>query len=84
MSRRDFLRATTGAALAVATGVHAPAALAEEPSSKRRVPRAPTALGLCQRYEFGEVRRVLGGMLEALGGVRRLVRRKHVTVKTTW
>ncbi len=47
-----------------------------------RVPRAPTALGLCPRYDFPEVRRALSRMLDECGGVRRLVRRKHVTIKT--
>jgi uncharacterized protein (DUF362 family) len=47
-----------------------------------RVPRAPTALGYCRRYEPDEVRRMLGRMLDECGDVRRLVRRKHVTVKT--
>jgi len=37
---------------------------------------------LCKRYEFQEVRLVLGRMLDQLGDVRRLVRRRHVTVKT--
>lgn len=51
-------------------------------SDSARIPRALTALGLCKRYEYAEVRRALGGMLDECGEVRRLVRRKHVTVKT--
>jgi uncharacterized protein (DUF362 family) len=46
-----------------------------------RVPRAPTAIGLCPRYDFAEVKHVLGGMLEQLQDVSALVRNKNVTIK---
>jgi uncharacterized protein (DUF362 family) len=38
-------------------------------------------VGLCKRYRFVEVRRALARLFDELGDVRRLVRRKHVTVK---
>ena len=39
-------------------------------------------MGLCKRYEFTEVRRVMARLLRDLGDVRRLVKNKRVTVKT--
>jgi uncharacterized protein (DUF362 family) len=37
---------------------------------------------LCKRYEFASVKRTLSHLFDQLGDVRRLVKRKHVTVKT--
>ncbi|MBN2507655.1 MAG: DUF362 domain-containing protein [Verrucomicrobia bacterium] len=54
----------------------APAEAAAQPA-----PRAATGIARCKRYEFAEVRRALGGLLDELGGVRALVRNRHVTVK---
>ncbi len=78
LNRRDFLRAATASAFALPTMV-----LAKDRSSgaSPTVPRAPVSVRLCQRYEFGALRRELGRMFDELGDVRRLVRRKHVTVK---
>ncbi|MCL4179728.1 MAG: DUF362 domain-containing protein [Verrucomicrobia bacterium] len=81
LSRRDFLRGAAALAMA-AVGVPPAAASLAAAIGPARIPRAPTALGLCQRYDLPEVRRVLGRMLDECGGVRRMVRRKHVTVKT--
>lgn len=70
LSRRDFLaRAAVGAAAL-------PAAF-----SAGAAPRAVTAIGACRRYELGEVRRVLAVLFDELGGLGRLVRDRHVTVK---
>lgn len=80
LTRRDFLRALAaapGAGLVSATAAP-PAAPQQRPDTP---PRKPTTLGLCQRYEFAVVRRVLDRMLDELGDVGRLVRRKQVTVK---
>lgn len=44
-------------------------------------PRAPVAVGHCLRYRYGDVRRELSRLLDLVGGVPRLVRRRHVTVK---
>jgi len=76
LTRRDFLRGATGFASALPAGW----AFAQ-PSPPARVPRTPVSLSLCQRYEFGTVRRELSRMFDELGDVPRLVRRKHVTVK---
>jgi uncharacterized protein (DUF362 family) len=43
--------------------------------------RGLTSIGLCKRYDFGEVRRTLAAMLDELEDVRSLVKGKHVTVK---
>lgn len=77
LSRRDFLK---GAAVGAVAAALSPLVAADH--EVIRVPRAPTALALCKRYEFSGVRTALGRMLDECGGVRRLVRRKHVTIKT--
>jgi uncharacterized protein (DUF362 family) len=80
LTRRDFLK--SAAALAATLPVAPVPALAAAPArTLPRPPRAVTAIGLCQRYEFAAVRRALAGLLDELGDVRRLVRNKHVTVK---
>src|SRR5690606_15423437 len=77
LSRRDFLSAMAGAlSLAAPSSIGAPAA-----GGAQRVPRAPTALGFCRRYEYAEVRDALVRMLDQVGDVGRLVRRKRVLVK---
>ena len=68
--------------MTLAASVWSPAGTAAAVPEPGRIPRAPTALGLCKRYDYAEVRRALGRMLDECGEVRRLVRRKHVTVKT--
>lgn len=79
LTRRDFLKCVGAAAgSAVLAG---PALLAAEPPGAPP-PRALTAIGLCKRYDFAEVRRELAGLFDHLGDVRRLVKQKHVTVKT--
>lgn len=80
MTRRDFLRGLAAAYASLATGT-AVATAHSEPTNAPRIPRAVTALGLCQRYDYPAVRRTLGRMLDELGDVHRLVRRRHVTVK---
>lgn len=83
LTRRDFLAYTTAAALCP---WHAVRAAPAKPSAAEPVgpaaPRAPTAIGLCKRYQFEAVRRTLARMFDELGQVRRLVKNKHVTVKT--
>jgi uncharacterized protein (DUF362 family) len=80
LSRRDFLKEAALAALALpAAGKWA--SQAGEPAGVRPAPRKPTAIGLCKRYHFDEVRRVLGSLFDGLGDVRHLVHGKHVTVK---
>lgn len=77
LTRRDFLRAAAAAAALRAL----PWSTAAHSTFGERAPRAVTAIGLCQRYDFDSVRRELGNLFDQLGDVRRLVRRKHVTVK---
>lgn len=76
LTRRDFLK-TAGAAAAGGACVLAQGA--GEPEAPVR--RAPVTVRLCPRYEFELVKRQLALMLDELGGVGALVRRKHVTVK---
>ncbi len=75
-SRRDFLRCVAAAALVPAASALPIPALPEIPA-----PRAVTAIGLCKRYGFAEVRQTLARLLEDAGGVRALVKGRHVTVK---
>lgn len=80
LTRRDFFKHAAAAAAAVSAAALAPpvrgvTAIASNP------PRAVTGIGLCRRYEFREVRRVLAGLFNELGDVRRLVKGQHVTVK---
>ncbi|MHB9010304.1 MAG: DUF362 domain-containing protein [Limisphaerales bacterium] len=80
LTRRQFLeRATGAAACALVSGRAVAAGEAVAGISTRK---ALTSIGLCQRYEYDAVRRVLAGIFDDLGDVRRLVRRRHVTVKT--
>jgi uncharacterized protein (DUF362 family) len=46
-----------------------------------RIPGAPTALALCKRYRYAEVRTALAGMLEQVCDLGALARRKRVVVK---
>jgi uncharacterized protein (DUF362 family) len=78
LSRRDFLRSASSAAL---LPLAAPAQRAAPVESLQPAPRAVTAIGLCKRYEFAEVRRSLSLLFEELGDVRPLVKGKYVTVK---
>lgn len=78
LSRREFIRCSSVASVLAPAVVKAALTGADAP---RGVPRAPAAIGLCKRYEFRKVKSTLGRMLEEAGGVRPLVRRKHVTVK---
>lgn len=74
LTRREFLLATAAPPLAI------PVSLAAA-ETRPVAPKAPVSLRLCPRYDFAAVRRQLGLMFDELGGVRELVRRKHVTVK---
>lgn len=47
----------------------------------RPAPSAATSVRFCRRYDYAEVRSVLKRMMEELGGLRRLVRNRQVTVK---
>ncbi|MCZ7640589.1 MAG: twin-arginine translocation signal domain-containing protein [Verrucomicrobia bacterium] len=79
LTRRDFLKAAAASAVALPSA--RPPAVCAQAASTARVPRAVTGLGLCPRYEYAAVRRVLGRMFDELGDVRSLVKGKHVTVK---
>jgi uncharacterized protein (DUF362 family) len=77
LTRRDFLRSVAGAS-AAAFGIQGWTA---EPDTFVS-PRAPASIGICKRYDYAEVRSALSRMLDELGGIEKLVRRQHVTVKT--
>ncbi len=83
LTRRDFLKYVGGAAAlgAAARNLSFAAGSATEDPTARR---ALTSIGLCKRYEFHEVRRALARMFDELGDVPRLVKRRHVTVKTNF
>jgi uncharacterized protein (DUF362 family) len=76
LTRRDFLKAAGAAAVGTAL-----AAVSTPHELEPPVPRAPVTVRLCPRYDFVAVKRTLRLMLDELGGVGPLVRRKHVTVK---
>jgi len=78
LNRRDFLQYSAAALVAPAVLGR----LSLSASGPHPVPRALTSIGLCKRYVFAEVRRVLAHSFDELGDVQRLVRRKHVLVKT--
>ncbi len=70
--RRTFLQG-------LAAGTLIPASLSAE---SKTTPRTPTAVRVCKRYDYALIRRTLGGMFDRIGDVRKLVKGKHVTVKT--
>lgn len=78
LTRRDFLKSVAAVAATGNLVTSTPAAAAQ---GTARVPRGVTSIGLCPRYEFAAVRRTLGRMLDEVGGVRRLVKGRRVTVK---
>jgi uncharacterized protein (DUF362 family) len=78
LTRRDFLKSVAAAAATSSLVTSTSGAAAE---GTLRAPRAVTSIGLCPRYEFAVVRRTLGRMLDEVGGVRRLVKGRRVTVK---
>lgn len=80
LTRRDFLCGLATAAAMPAVGLASTAAEVRE-SGAGSPPVRPTAIGLCRRYDYREVRRVLSRLLDDAGGVGPLVRRRHVTVK---
>jgi len=79
LSRRDFLK-WSAIALASPTAFSSGMAGAAD-QAHRPAPRAATSIRYCRRYDYSEVRSVLKQMLDEIGGLRRLVRNRHVTVK---
>ncbi len=80
LSRRDFLKC---AAVAVALPAMLPVSTGPATGTAALpAPRALTSIGLCKRYEFVEVRRVLARVLRDLEDIGLLVKNKQVTVKT--
>jgi uncharacterized protein (DUF362 family) len=80
LTRRDFMKGL--AAATVFSPFLATAKAGSTTGPDLIAPRAPTGIALCSRYELDAVRTALGGLLDQLGDVPRLVRRRHVTVKT--
>jgi uncharacterized protein (DUF362 family) len=80
LTRRDFLKsaAVSTALLAISRTP----GLAKPEAELKAAPRALTGIALCKRYEFSTVRQALQGIFKELGDVERLVKGKHVTVKT--
>lgn len=78
LTRRDFLK-STAVGTAWAVGEFSPPLAGG--GLLPRVPQAPTAIGLCKRYDFAQVRHALAVMLDRLDGVRRSVKRRRVVVK---
>ncbi len=81
LTRRAFLECVAGTTAAAVVASSARTWGSEVPAVEGSAPRAVTSIGLCKRYDYAEVRRALGRMLDEIGGVRRLVRRRHVVVK---
>jgi uncharacterized protein (DUF362 family) len=83
LTRRDFLK---GAIVAAAAMPVFGSEVSEKLSSSQlnrtlRPPRAPVGIALCKRYDFKEAKKTLGKLFDQLGGVRKLVKNKRVTVK---
>jgi len=81
-SRRAFLERTVSFAAASPLAPLAAAPSLPAPERSGDPPRAPTAIAFCKRYAYPEVRERLKHCLDLLGDVSRLVRGRHVTVKT--
>lgn len=83
LTRRDFLKGAiaTVAALPIVSAA-AEQARAIDTSSTINPPRSPVGIALCKRYNYNEVKKTLGGLFDRIGGVRKLVKNKRVTVKT--
>ncbi|HOJ60154.1 MAG TPA: DUF362 domain-containing protein [bacterium] len=78
-SRREFLKSMVASA-AMLPAV-SPVLAAPRESPPVPPPRALSTIGLCKRYDYAEVRRVLSVMLEELGDVCALAKNHYVTVK---
>ncbi len=79
LPRRTFLKHLASTTAIIAAGIPPQSTADQTPQFTPR--RDVTSIGLCKRYEYREVRRALGHMLDELGGLRRLVKGKQVTVK---
>lgn len=89
LTRRDLLTRGLGAAGLIAGG-GLPFARAAQPSARQaavrpdrsgRAPSLPVAIQRCESYEPQLLRRALDEALELIGGIRKLVENKTVTVK---
>jgi len=78
LTRRAFLKNVT---LATGAFTTPSVALSGQPLSVTP-PRSLTSVRLCKRYDYPLVRRTLAKILDDVGGIRSLVRRKFVTIKT--
>lgn len=76
-SRREFFGGLGG----IAGSIGGLAFVRDAPGDVTPASRAPTTVGLCKRYQYGDVRTTLGRMLDEIGGVRPLVKGKHVLAK---
>lgn len=79
LTRRDFIKGTLASAVIAAANPNLLRGASQTAVST--VPRAPVGIGLCQRYEYPMVRHALAKLFNEIGGVRPLVKNKHVTVK---
>ena len=70
LPRRRFLQTAALAAVSV-PGWSKPA----------QVPRTPTAIQICNRYDYTKIRDLLNSMFDEVGGVRSLVKNQFVTIK---
>jgi uncharacterized protein (DUF362 family) len=85
LTRRDLLSRGLGAA-GVLAGARLPLAWAapqpaRRPDRSARAPSLPVAIQRCESYEPQLLRRTLDEALELIGGIRKLVQNKTVTVK---
>ncbi len=85
LSRRGFLKksaALTASSLALNAGCSSAGEAKQASEAEKTPPHGePTSIALCKHYRMKEVRSALATMLDHLGGVRKLVKRKHVTIK---
>ncbi len=76
LTRRKFMQ-TTAAGLASAMPAMANAAI----RPRQNLPTSPVAIGRCRRYDFEQVKIVLGDLFDQIGGVRAMMNGKSVSVK---
>ena len=79
LTRRDFIKSAAISTAAIPLKqLHA---LQNPQVTQENIPKSSlTTIGLCKRYEFAAVRRILAKLLDELD-VRQIVKNQHVTIK---
>jgi len=86
ISRREFVGRTLGAAGCIAGGISLAsrptrAAAADQPDRSPSAPAAPVAIQKCASYEPQVLRKALDAAFDSIGGLKKTVKDKTVTIK---